>query len=447
MRSAAPTRTVVDHLTNAGLLARKAAAMPRGAAQAMPAFAARAEGSEIWDVEGRRYIDFATGIAVCNTGHRHPRVQAAVERQLAHFSHTCIMVTPYESAVALAERLNAVSPGDGDKKTMFFTTGAEAVENAVKIARAHTGRPGVIAFVGGYHGRTLLTMGLNGKVAPYGTRFGPFPPSIHRALFPNTYHGITTKMALDSLALTFKTDLAPEDCAAIIVEPVQGEGGVNPAPDDFLSALREVCDRHGIVLIFDEVQSGFARTGRLFASAYSRVEPDLMTVAKGIAGGFPLSGVVGKAAIMDAAEPGGLGGTYAASPLGCAAALAVLDVIAEENLVERALDIGATFAHRLHALQAEFPEIIGDVRAARGAMIAIELVRNGDPHMPDPDLTKRVAASCHANGLAVLTCGLNGNVFRFLPALTISDHLIADGLDIFERCFRAAISAPAGSTP
>lgn len=429
----------VAALSTDRLLARKAAAMPRGASQVVPVFAARALGSELWDTDDRRYIDFAAGIAVCNTGHLHPHITAAVQQQLERFSHSCIMVTPYESAVALAERLNAAVPGPSPKKTMFFTTGAEAVENAVKIARARTGRPGVIAFTGAYHGRTLLTMGLNGKVAPYGTKFGPFPASIHRAAFPCAYRGVSVEAAIASLEMVFKADLMPTDCAAIIVEPVQGEGGFYPAPPGFLERLRAICDAHGIVLILDEIQTGFARTGKMFASEYADVEADIVTLAKGMAGGFPLSAITGRADIMDAAEPGGLGGTYAGSPIGCAAALAVLDVIAREDLCMRALHIGDRFRATLDALKAEFPRHIGDFRAERGAMVALELVENGRPDLPAPELARRVLAECHRAGLIVLSCGLYGNVVRFLPALTIPDELLGEGLAIFAQAFRKAV--------
>lgn len=422
---------------NAEWQARKNAAMARGEGNVAPVFVDRAQGSELWDVEGKRYIDFGTGIAVCNTGHRHPKIMAAVAAQLERFSHTCVMVTPYDSAVMLAEKLNALAPGVSPKKTMFVTTGAEAVENAVKIARSHTGRRGVIAFDGGYHGRTLMTLGLTGKISPYKNRFGPFPGDLWRAPFPVPYHGVSEEMALHALGMLFKTDVAPEDCAAIVIEPVQGEGGFYPAPDGFMKALREICDKHGIVFIADEIQSGFARTGRFFASEHAGVEPDLITVAKGLAGGFPLAGVIGKTHIMDAVAPGGLGGTYAGSPVGCAAALAVIDVIKEEKLVERAANIGGVFRNRLDALQKAYPDLIGEVRADRGAMVAIELVHDGDAKKPNAALAKAVLTECYAKGLVVLTCGMDGNVFRFLPALTISDGLLDEGLSVFERVFAA----------
>ncbi|WP_425408150.1 4-aminobutyrate--2-oxoglutarate transaminase [Hyphococcus sp.] len=434
--SAAKIKTMDGH-SNADWQMRKNAAMARGEGNVAPVFVDRASGSELWDVEGRRYIDFGTGIAVCNTGHRHPKVMKAVSDQLERFSHTCVMVTPYDSAVILAEALNDLAPGPSPKKTMFVTTGAEAVENAIKIARSHTGRRGVIAFDGGYHGRTIMTLGLTGKISPYKNRFGPFPGDIWRAPFPALYHDITVEDALGAVDMLFKTDVDPADCAAMIVEPVQGEGGFYPAPDEFMRGLRERCDRYGIVLIADEIQSGFARTGKFFACEHSGVEPDLMTVAKGLAGGFPLAAVVGKKEIMDAPAPGGLGGTYAGSPVGCAAALAVIDVIREENLTARAAHIGNVFKDRLTALQKAHPHTIGDIRADRGAMIAIELLQYGDRRKPNAALAKAVLTECYAKGLVVLTCGMDGNVFRFLPALTISNDLLDEGISIFEQAFKS----------
>ncbi|MFM7625047.1 MAG: aminotransferase class III-fold pyridoxal phosphate-dependent enzyme, partial [Gammaproteobacteria bacterium] len=322
--------------TNADLARRRAAAIPRGVGNSLQVYADRASNGEIWDVEGRRYIDFASGIAVLNTGHLHPRVQGAVAAQLARLSHACFQVTPYENYVALAERLNALAPGPGPWKTIFLTTGAEAVENAVKIARYHTDRPAVIAFGGAFHGRTLACMSLTGKVQPYKAGFGPMLPDVYHAPFPVEYHGVGVAQSLAALDQLFKADVDPQRVAAIIIEPVQGEGGFYPAPPAFLRALRELCDRHGIVLIADEIQSGFARTGRMFAIEHAGVVPDLITVAKSLAGGVPLSGVIGRADIMDAPPAGGLGGTYAGSPLGCAAGLAVLDVIESEDLCARA---------------------------------------------------------------------------------------------------------------
>ena len=427
--------------TNAEWQERKLAAFARGQGNATSIYVERARNAELWDVEGRRYIDFGTGIAVCNTGHSHPKIVAAVQDQLERFSHTCVMVTPYDSAVRLAEHLNALAPGDTPKKSIFVTTGAEAVENTIKIARAHTGRRGVIAFNGGFHGRTLLAMGLTGKITPYKNLFGPFPGEVYHAPFPIQYHGVSVADSLKALKTLFKVDIAPEDVAAIIVEPVQGEGGFYPAPDEFLQALRKICDEHGIVLIMDEIQTGFGRTGRFFASEYAGVEADIMTTAKALAGGFPLAAVVGKAEIMDAPLPGGLGGTYAGSPIGCTAALAVIDVIEEESLVERALEIGARFDARLKALQKKHPKVIGDIRTARGAMMAIELVADGDVAKPAADLTKALVGKAAEKGLVLLSCGVNGNVIRFLPALTISDELIEEGLDIFEASLDELLTA------
>jgi len=422
-------------ISNQDWQARKEAAVARGQGNVAPVYTERALGSEIWDVEGNRYIDFGTGIAVCSAGHCHPKITAAVSEQLEKFSHTCVMVTPYDSMVRLAEKLNELAPGSSSKKSIFVTTGAEAIENAVKIARAHSGRRGVIAFNGGYHGRTNMTMGLTGKITPYKNLFGPFPAEIYHAPFPIEYHGVSVADALKGIDNLFKCDIAPSDVAAIIVEPVQGEGGFYPAPVEFLQALRALCDEHGILLIIDEVQSGFARTGKLFCSEYAGVEADLMTIAKGMANGFPIAAVVGKAEVMDAPMPGGLGGTYAGSPLGCAASLAMIDVIAEEDLAAGAQRIAAAFDKRLKELQSRYPETIGHIRTSHGAMMAIELVKNGDAEQPDAELTKALIGHAYENGLALLSCGARGNVIRFLPALNISDALINEGLDILERCF------------
>ncbi|NCF74850.1 MAG: 4-aminobutyrate--2-oxoglutarate transaminase [Gammaproteobacteria bacterium] len=433
--SAVEKEQVLQGLTNADWQKRKVAAMARGQGNIAPVYIDRAKNAELWDVEGNRYIDFGTGIAVCNTGHSNPKVVAAVQAQLEKFSHTCVMVTPYDTAVRLAEELNELVPGDSPKKTIFVTTGAEAVENTIKIARAYTGRRGVIAFNGGFHGRTMLAMGLTGKITPYKNLFGPFPGEVYHAPFPIEYHGVSIEESLKALQNLFKADIAPSDVAAIIVEPVQGEGGFYPAPNEFMQALRALCDEHGIVLIADEIQTGFGRTGKFFASEYAGIEPDLVTVAKGVAGGFPLAAVVGKSEIMDAPLPGGLGGTYGGSPIGCAAALAVIDVIREDGLVERANGIAAKFKARLTALQAKRPATIGEVRCDRGAMIAIELVQDGDVNKPAADLTKALVGAAYEHGLVLLSCGVNGNVIRFLPALTISDALIDEGLDILEACF------------
>lgn len=424
------SKSNTNQVNNSEWQKRKEAAFARGLSNVAPVYVERARGSEIWDVEGNRYIDFATGIAVCNTGHSHPHIVAAVKDQVDRFSHTCLMVSPYDSAVVLAEKLNQLAPGDSVKKTLLVTTGAEAVENCVKIARAHTGRRGVIAFNGGYHGRTLMTMSLTGKITPYKNLFGPFPGEIFHAPFPIATQGVSIEDALKGLDNLFKVDIAPSDVAAFIVEPVQGEGGFYPAPDAFLQALRKLADQHGILLICDEVQSGFGRTGKFFASEHAGIEPDLISVAKGIAGGFPLAGVIGKADIMDAPLPGGLGGTYAGSPVSCAAALAVLDVIEQEGLVTQANHIGEYFGRRLNELQKNHRDIIAEVRVDRGAMIAIELMHDGDRSRPNPELTRALVAEAHRQGLILLSCGFHGNVIRCLPALTISDKLIDEGIAI-----------------
>ena len=425
--------------TNAAWQARKSDAIARGEGNLAALYVDRADGAEIWDVEGNRFIDFATGIAVCNTGHSHPKVTEAVIEQVKRFSHTCVMVTPYDSAVRLAEALNALAPGPSKKKSMFVTTGAEAVENAVKIARAHTGRRAVIAFDGGYHGRTNFTLGLTGKVAPYKLGFGPFPNDIYRVPFPIAYHGVTEEDSLKALDMLLTCDVEANDVAALIIEPVQGEGGFYPASDSFLRAIRAFCDQHGIVMIADEIQSGFGRTGKFFCMEHSGVEPDLMTVAKGMAGGYPIAGVVGKAEIMDAPAPGGLGGTYAGSPIACVAALAVIEAIKDEDLVMRSAKIGTIFKKRLTALQTKYPDVIGDIRCDRGAMMAIELVKNGDANQPNPELTAKLVPEAYSRGLVVLKCGVRGNAFRFLPALNISNTLINEGLDILEASFGACI--------
>jgi 4-aminobutyrate aminotransferase/(S)-3-amino-2-methylpropionate transaminase len=420
--------------TNAELQERKNKVFARGFGNIHQVYADRAENAELWDVEGKRYVDFAGGIAVTGTGHCNPRITAAVKAQLDRFSHTCAMVNPYESMVRLAERLTDLAPGDGPKKAAFVTTGAEAVENAVKIARAHTGRRGLISFNGSFHGRTMFALGLTGKIAPYKNLFGPFPGESFHAPFPIEYHGITVEEAIAALNTILAVDIAPTDVAAIIVEPVLGEGGYYPTPVKFLQALRAICDEHGMVLIDDEIQAGFGRTGKMFCIEYADVEPDLITFAKGVAGGFPIAGVVGKAEVMDAPLLGGLGGTYAASPLGCVAALEVFDIIEEENLLERSREIGNLFGKRLREMQEKHPGVIGDIRADRGAMIAVEFVKNGDVDQPDADLTKALLGAASKKGLLLLACGVRGNVIRFVPALTISDELANEGLDLLGEC-------------
>ncbi|MGR2767481.1 4-aminobutyrate--2-oxoglutarate transaminase [Photobacterium ganghwense] len=405
----------------------------QGMGAAYPLYVEKALNAKVWDVEGNEYIDFAAGIAVNNTGHSHPRIVAAVKQQLDKFSHTCAMVTPYASFVELADKLTTVAPIQ-DAKAVFLTTGAEAVENAIKIARAHTKRSGVIAFKGGFHGRTNLTMGLTGKVAPYKAGFGPFPNEIYHVPYPNAYHGISIDDSLQAIDDLFSCDIEPSRVAAIIFEPVQGEGGFYQAPPAFAQRIRALCDQHGIVLIADEIQTGFARTGKLFATEYLGIEPDLMTMAKGIAGGFPLSAVVGKAAIMDAAGPGGLGGTYAGSPLGCVAGLEVLNIIEEEQLCNKALNIGEIAKARLEALQQDVPAM-GDIRAL-GAMIAIEFT---DPATgkPLPDLTKAFIGQAQQAGLILLSCGVKGNVIRLLPPLTIDNETLDQGLNKLAEVLKA----------
>ncbi len=427
----------VDSLqvTNRDLLQRRVNAVPRGVASAFPIFAQRAENAELWDVDGKRYIDFAGGIGVLNTGHRHPQIMHAVEQQMACFTHTAFQVMGYENYIALAERLNALAPGDAPKKSIFFTSGAEAVENAIKIARAYTGRTAVIAFSGAFHGRTIYTMGLTGKVAPYKTGFGPLPGAIYHVPFPATYHGITTEISLEAIKSLFRADISPSQVAAIIIEPVQGEGGFYPAPFDFLRQLRALCDEHGILLIADEVQSGFARTGKLFAIEHSGIVPDMITVAKSMAGGFPLSGVVGRADVMNAPAPGGLGGTYGGNPIACAAALAVLDVIESEGLLARSLQIGDYVKQRLHKMSTKMnrsgPQI-GDIRGL-GGMVAFEFVKDKESRTPDAEAAQQLKKLALEKGLIALVCGTYGNVIRVLVPLTASDAIIQEGLDIISE--------------
>jgi 4-aminobutyrate aminotransferase len=427
-------------MNNAELKNRKDAATPRGVGVMCDFYAARAENAELWDVEGRRFIDFAAGIAVCNTGHRHPRIVAAIRDQLDHFTHTAYQIVPYASYVELAEKINQRAPGDYPKKTAFFTTGAEAVENAIKIARAATGRPGVIAFTGGFHGRTLMGMALTGKVAPYKIGFGPFPSDVFHAPFPNPLHGVTSEDSLKHIEYLFKADIDPKRVAAIIFEPVQGEGGFYQAPVEFVRALRKLCNEHGILLIADEVQTGFARTGKLFAMHHYDVVPDLMTMAKSLAGGMPLSGVVGRADVMDAAAPGGLGGTYAGNPLALAAAHAVLDIIDEENLCDRATVLGNRIKAKLAALQSEVPQI-AEVRGP-GGMVAVEFCKAGGSE-PDVDFTKRVQARALERGLLLLVCGVYSNVVRFLFPLTIQDAVFDEAMAILEAAIKDSVAVAA----
>lgn len=415
---------------NADLQTRKNAATPRGVGVMTDFYAARAENSEIWDVEGRRFIDFGGGIAVINTGHRHPKQVEAIKAQLDSFTHTAYQIVPYESYVELAEKINSRTPGNYPKKTAFFTTGAEAVENAIKIARAATGRAGVIAFTGGFHGRTMMGMALTGKVAPYKIGFGPFPSEIYHVPFPVELHGVTVHDSLKAINNLFKADIEPTRVAAIILEPVQGEGGFYQASPEFMRELRKLCDEHGILLIADEVQTGFGRTGKLFAMEHYDVTADLTTFAKSLAGGMPLSGVCGRAEIMDAPAPGGLGGTYAGNALAIASAHAVLDIIDSENLLERANVLGDKIKSRLNAIRAQVPQI-SDVRGP-GAMNAVEFI---DPatKMPSPDFTQKVRVAALKRGLLLLSCGTYANVIRFLFPLTIQDSVFDEGMKILEE--------------
>jgi 4-aminobutyrate aminotransferase len=426
--------------TNAELQARRTAAVPRGIGHATQIYAKRAKGAEIWDEEGRRYVDFAAGIAVVNTGHQHPRLVEAVKKQLEDFSHVCFQVTPHESYVSLAERLNAIAPVSGPAKTMLASTGAEAVENAVKVARAYTGRPGIVSFSGGFHGRTHMGMALTGKAVPYKKGFGPFPADIYNVAFPNLFHGTSSADSIKALKALFKHQADPSTIAGIIIEPVQGEGGFNIAPNDFLKALRDLCDENGIVLIADEIQTGFARTGRLFALEHTGIKADVVTLAKGLAGGLPLSAIVGRTDIMDASAPGGLGGTYAGNPVACAAAHTVLDIIADEDLCGRAQAIGEIILGRCRELQKRSNlNCIGDVRGV-GAMCAVEFVKDVKSGEPAPELTAQVLKSGQERGVILLSCGTYGNVIRFLPPLTASDDLVKEGMDLFEASLNDAVS-------
>jgi len=420
-------------MKNQDLNTRRSLATPRGVGVMCDFYAVRAENATLWDAEGKEYIDFAGGIAVLNTGHLHPKVKAAVAAQLDNFTHTAYQIVPYEGYISLAERINRAAPIDGLKKTAFFTTGVEAVENAVKIARSSTGRSGVIAFSGSFHGRTMLGMALTGKVAPYKLSFGPMPGDIYHVPFPNATQSISVADSLKALDLLFKVDIDPKRVAAIIIEPVQGEGGFNITPPELMTALRKVCDEHGILLIADEVQTGFGRTGKLFAMEHHSVQADIITMAKSLGGGFPISGIVGRADVMDGPAAGGLGGTYAGNPLAVAAAHAVLDVIAEEKLCERAAQLGEKLRAHLEGLRAKVPGI-ADVRGL-GSMVALEL--NDAAGKPDAEAVKRVQQRALDAGLILLSCGVYGNVLRFLYPLTIPDAQFARALDILSEALAA----------
>ncbi len=423
----------MNHSLNEQLMARKAAATPRGVGVMGTFFADRADNAELWDVEGRRFIDFAGGIAVMNSGHGHPKVIAAIEAQLKKFTHTCYQVVPYESYIALAEKLNALTPGSHAKKTALFSTGAEAVENAIKIARSYTKRSGVIAFGGAFHGRSLFAVSLTGKVMPYKAGFGPFPPEIYHAPFP--CHCASLAEVKKAVHGIFKADIEPSRVAAIIFEPVQGEGGFNVIQAEAVKWLRELCDEHGIVLIADEIQTGFGRTGKLFAMEHFGVVPDLMTIAKSLAGGVPLSAVTGKAEIMDAPAPGGLGGTYAGNPLAIAAAHAIIDVMRDERLPERGQQLGDQLKGALDSMRNDVPQI-ADVRGL-GAMVAVEFNQPGSGE-PDADFTKKVQAEALKRNLILLTCGVNANVVRFLFPLTIQQPVFEEATAILRESLLAA---------
>ena len=425
-------------MKNADIAKRRNTAIARGVGMMTQIYVERAENAEVWDVEGNRYIDFAAGIAVVNTGHRHPKVIDAVKKQLDSFTHTCHQVLPYENYIQLAERLNASVPGDFEKRTIFVTTGAEAVENSIKIARAATGRNAVIAFGGGFHGRTFMGMALTGKVQPYKAGFGTMMPDVYHVPFPVELHGSSVDASMKAINGLFKADLDPSRVAAIIVEPVQGEGGFYPAPTELMRAVRKLCDEHGIVMIADEVQTGFARTGRMFAMNHHDVAADLTTMAKGLGGGFPIAAVTGRASIMDAANPGGLGGTYGGNPIGIAAAHAVLDVIEDEDLCNRANVLGSKLRQRLEALRATTPQI-ADVRGP-GFMVAVEF-NTADGKAPDAGFTNRVKDEALKRGLILLTCGVYGNVVRFLAPITIPDAHFNEALDILEASVEAAKAA------
>jgi 4-aminobutyrate aminotransferase/(S)-3-amino-2-methylpropionate transaminase len=425
-----------ERKTNAALAERRARAVPRGVATATSFFIQRAENAQIWDVEDRRLIDFATGIAVLNTGHRHPAVVEAVERQLQLYTHAAFQVMAYEPYIALAERLNVIAPVRGPAKTILFSTGAEAIENAIKIARVATRRSAIVAFSGAFHGRTLMALSLTGKSAPYKTGFGALPGDVYRVPFPIAHYGVSVQDSLRALDYVFRTDAAPDRVAAIVIEPVQGEGGFHPAPRELLTALRELCDTHGILLIVDEIQTGFARTGRMFALEHANVSADLLVAAKSLAGGLPLSAVIGNATIMDAPEPGGLGGTYAGSPLACAAALAVLDVIERERLIDRANELGDLARVRLAAMARQSDlQPIGHVRGL-GAMIGFDILARRDADEVLVAGSGPVTKRAHELGLIVLTCGTQGESIRLLFPLTASDDIVEEGLDLLAKALR-----------
>lgn len=420
--------------TNQTLWERRLANVPRGVTTAYPVFAEKAKNAEIWDVEGKRFIDFGGGIGVQNTGHCHPKVLAAIHKQVDQVLHTAFQIMPYEPYIVLAEKLNAKAPIEGSAKTILFSSGAEALENAVKIARAATGRPGIISFLGGFHGRTMMALALTGKVVPYKKGFGPFASDVYHIPFPMEYHGVTEDDSIKALNNLFKADIDPTRVAAIVIEPVQGEGGFYIASPSFLKKLRNICDEHGILLIADEVQSGFARTGKLFAIEHSGIKPDLITTAKSLAAGMPLSAVIGKTSIMDAVEPGGLGGTYAGNPVACAAGIAVMDLIEEEGILEKSVKLGKLLVAELNEIKKSYPHI-GEIRGL-GAMVAFELVENGDANKPSADLAKKLTAKALEHGLVLLSCGVYGNVIRILVPITAEESVVKEGLSIITKSLK-----------
>jgi 4-aminobutyrate aminotransferase / (S)-3-amino-2-methylpropionate transaminase / 5-aminovalerate transaminase len=403
----------------------------------LPIVAAEGRGATLTDVDGNTFLDFAGGVGCLNVGHAHPRVVAAVQEQAERFLHTDFTIVPYGLYVTLAERLLAVAPFSGPAKAAFFNAGTEAVENAIKFARAYTKRPAVIAFEGAFHGRTLLSLTLTSKTHPYKAGLGPFAPEVYRVPFPNDYRGVSAADALASLEDALLTQVAPETVAALVLEPVQGEGGFLVAPRQFMEGVRAFCDRHGIVLVVDEVQTGFGRTGRMFATEHYGIEPDLMTVAKSMAAGLPLSGVLGKAEIMDAPREGAVGGTYVGNPVALAAALAVLDVFEDEHLVERAVAIGETIRSRMVSWQARHPEI-GDVRGL-GAMLAIELVEDPDTRQPAPHLASAIVEAAAERGLLLLKAGIHSSCIRVLCPLVITDPELRESLDVWEEALDAVL--------
>jgi 4-aminobutyrate aminotransferase / (S)-3-amino-2-methylpropionate transaminase / 5-aminovalerate transaminase len=427
---------------SAELHARKNAAVSAGVSAGLPVYVERAGGGILVDVDGNQLIDFGSGIAVTTVGNASPRVVERVRAQVADFTHTCFMVTPYEEYIEVAEALTELTPGGHEKRSALFNSGAEAVENAVKIARSATGRQAIVAFEHAYHGRTNLTMSLTAKNMPYKHRFGPFAGEIYRVPMAYPYRWATgpdncAEEAFELFAAQVHTQVGEENTAAVLIEPIQGEGGFVVPPDGYLTRIAAWCRDNGVLLIADEIQTGFCRTGDWFACDHEGVVPDLITTAKGIAGGLPLAAVTGRAEIMDAVHAGGLGGTYGGNPVACAAALGAIETMKAEDLPRRARDIEALFVPRLRELSAKYPQI-GDVRG-RGAMLAVELVADPGAKTPDAALTAAVNRACHAEGLVTLTAGTYGNVLRFLPPLSIPDDLLTEGLDIVERAFASAV--------